>query len=104
MAAGHNITHLQLSQQLSWNAEDMDSNLSSAAVSQIARLSHARGIHVSVWAHELSQCPARSLSADGKCVLGDALWAWLHAKYTRLWQQVPDVDGVRALGPRSTPR
>jgi hypothetical protein len=92
-ATAHNITHLQLSQQLSWNAEDMDINVSSAAVSQIARLAHARGIQVSIWTHELSQCPAHSLVA-GKCVLDDALWAWLHAKYVQLWTQVPDVDGV----------
>jgi hypothetical protein len=92
-ARAHNVTHLQLSQQLSWNAEDFDDPAARAAVAQIARDCRAAGVHSSVWTHELSQCPPANLRA-GKCVLDDALWGWVAAKYTTLWRRVPEVDGV----------
>eukprot|EP01051_Picozoa_sp_SAG22_P006288 SAG22_NODE_405_length_11004_cov_4.629986_7_plen_721_part_00 len=89
----HNITHLQLSQQLSWNAEDFDDPAARAAVAEIARDCRAAGLHSSIWTHELSRCPAPSLRG-GKCVLDDRLFGWLAAKYKTLWSRLPEVGGV----------
>lgn len=88
-----NVTHLQLSQQLSWNAEDFDNPTARAAVSQIAEDCRHVGVHSSIWTHELSSCPNSNLK-DGICVLDDVLWDWLAAKYRKLWLRMPSVDGV----------
>ena len=95
-AAAHSVTHLQLSQQLAWNAEDLIGDSAQAqrdAIRQIARDCRKSRVHSSIWTHELSECPAAN-RRGGRCVLDDRLWRWLGDKYQALWAAVPEVDGV----------
>ena len=93
-AQSHGINHLQLSQQLVWNAEDALNDVTRrGALESIAVAAAGKGINTTIWVHEFSECPPGHLHA-GKCVLDDAVWPWVTEKYRKLWVALPSVSGV----------
>ena len=93
-ARARGINHLQLSQQLVWNAEDaLNDAARRGALESIARAAAEKGINTTIWTHEFSECPPTHLHG-GKCVLDETVYPWLTEKYRKLWGALPSVSGV----------
>lgn len=95
LAASYGMNHVQLSHDIVMTAEAvLDNEQLAKDISELAGLAHSHGMTLYIWTHELSKVPER-FRQDGKVNLDDpGFWKWLVAKYDRLFDVVPGVDGL----------
>lgn len=95
LAPTYHVNHIQLSHDLVMFAEEMfDDPVRRATVQEASARCRELGITCYIWTHELAGVPDE-LTRDGKVDLDNpALAAWLTAKYARLFDLLPTVDGL----------
>ena len=87
-AAGMN--RIQLSHRIIMDAQNMWENEQRATVVKAAlKLAHEHGLKVDIWVHELSGISDATLKQGEQ-----AIWDFVRAKYKRLFEILPDVDGL----------
>lgn len=90
LAAQEGLTGVQLSHAICMSAADALVEPRLSLIREAAALAKAQGLSVSVWAHELEA----DVVAGGPVRLDEELAARLAEKYARLFDAIPDLDGV----------
>lgn len=99
-AARAGMNRVQLSHRIIMDAEQLWEGKDAAGrlelVRNCAKLAKEHGLAVDVWTHELSGIPKDQFREQpgGKPVLSPELWAWVTAKYEKLFELVPELDGL----------
>ena len=89
------INHLELSHAIVHHVDELfDDPDRLAHVRELIDLGHQSGAKVYIWTHELNGVP-RSFWRRGKLeVDSNRFWKWLRNKYQRVFELLPDVDGL----------
>lgn len=99
-AAGAGMNRIQLSHAIVMEAERLwegDRHAERLALIRDAvRLAHEHRLKVDMWTHELSGVPEDRFRdpQSGRPRLDADLWAWVGRKYEKVFELVPDLDGI----------
>ncbi len=99
-AALQGMNRIQLSHHIVMDAEQLWEGPGAQhrldLVRKACALAQANGLQVDLWTHELSGLPRDRFRGPtgGKPVLSPELWAWVTAKYEKLFELVPDISGL----------
>ncbi len=89
------INHLELSHAIVHHADELFSDPDRVVrVRELINLGHQNGAKVYIWTHELNGVP-RAFWVRGKLdVDSPRFWKWLRDKYKRVFDLIPEVDGL----------
>ena len=89
------INHLELSHAIVHHADELLADPGRAArVRELVDLGHQNGARVYIWTHELNSVPRRFWSRGKLEIDSPEFWSWLRDKYERVFDAVPNVDGL----------
>jgi hypothetical protein len=89
------INHVEFSHDIVMNAEQIIGEPDRAALlRRMTRLYKANGIETFVWTHEFEGVPGTFIKNDRIDTNNPELWEWLAAKYRRVFETLPDLDGL----------
>ena len=95
LAPEYSVNHVELSHNMVWHTEDiLKSTDKQRDINRLIEQAHNNGIELFIWTHEISKLP-NEFMVNGKTDLDNPLlWGWLEDKYVRLFEAIPDVDGI----------
>jgi len=89
------INHLQLSHGcIMYAAKVIESEKVQRDFNFLGALAHSKGIRLYVWTHELGYVPEGFFDGARVNLDDPGLWKWLAGKYRKLFELVPNIDGV----------
>lgn len=93
LAAERGVTQVQLSHEIINQADDLFRRPGlPGLIRSLARHAHARGIQLYIWTREFHGGP--SWLAERPDMDGPRFWDWIRQKYRRVYDLVPEVDGL----------
>jgi len=97
MAKSAGMNRIQLSHRIIMDAEQLWSGKDHEERLELVRksiaLAHEHDLKVDMWTHELSGVPNEFIEG-GKAKLSPELWEWLRQKYEKVFELLPDLDGL----------
>jgi hypothetical protein len=91
------INHIQLSHEVVHFADQLiDEPDRCRNVRELVQLGKSLGLQMVIWTHELHAVPEKfCVGVDKRANLDDPkLWTWLAERYQKLYELVPELDGV----------
>lgn len=89
------INHVEFSHDIVMTAEEVINQPERAAVlRRLAKEYKANGIETFMWTHELEAVPQEFIKNDKIDLNNPGFWNWLGNKYRRVFELVPDLDGL----------
>jgi hypothetical protein len=96
-APRYGINQIQLSHEIVHFADQvLDDPQRQRHVQELVAIGKSHDLEMLIWTHELHNVPDRfRVGVDNRVNLDDPdLWDWLRERYERLYDVVPDLDGV----------
>ena len=96
-APSYGINHIQLSHDIVHHADQIISNKELCKdINELVNLGKSLGLKMFVWTHELRVVPRRFMvGVNNRVDLDNELmWDWLADRYVKLYELVPQLDGV----------
>lgn len=96
LAKNRGMNRIQLSHDIIMDAEELwedDDKETLALVRKCIALAQKHDLKVDMWTHEFSSVPDKYIK-NGRIRVNSGLWEWLHNKYERVFNLLPELDGL----------